>query len=168
MRPVSSSPRKSQGFAIVEVLVSFAILAFGLMALAGLQIVTLRYTQGSGYRNAATLQAMSITEVMRGSRIALQAGQFNNPTGAQTDACFRSAGCTSAQMALTQYLLWQQTIAAGLPGGSGIVCVDSTPNDGTAASPQCDNVSGAPYAIKVFWADDKQGNQARFVTAVNP
>ena len=39
-----------------------------------------------------------------------------------------------------------------LPSGTGTVCIDSTPNDGSAANWRCDNL-GVVYAIKVVWTE---------------
>ena len=163
-----SSIRSARGFTLIEVLISILILSFGLIALAGLQIQTMKFVQGAAYRNMATAQINSMGEIMRGNRTEINNGTFNNPVGVGTTACFSSVGCTSSQMALTQYFIWQQSTAALLPNGVGVVCVDSTPNDGTAAVPACDNVVGAPYVVKIFWTDDKVGTAARFVTPLNP
>mgnify|MGYP006992422190 CR=1 FL=1 len=51
------------------------------------------------------------------------------------------------------------------PGGSGVVCLDSTPDDGTATEPACDS-GGAMFAVKVFWKE--RGEVARLVLPVRP
>jgi type IV pilus assembly protein PilV len=60
---------------------------------------------------------------------------------------------------------WQAEIASQLPGATGVVCVDSTPDDGDAISPQCDGV-GNVIAVKLWWVD-KVGTP-RFVVSVRP
>src|SRR5664279_5546377 len=45
---------------------------------------------------------------------------------------------------------WQTEIAAQLPAGVGVVCIDSTPDDGTSAAPQCDGI-GTVIAVKLWW-----------------
>jgi type IV pilus assembly protein PilV len=69
--------------------------------------------------------------------------------------------------------LWNQELARLLPGaapgGQGVVCIDNTPDDGTPAAPACDNVTGAPYVIKVWWDDKSDVAVAqRFVTSFQP
>jgi hypothetical protein len=66
-----------------------------------------------------------------------------------------------------------------LPGGFGITCLDSTPNDGTwngtAVTHACDSL-GTVYAIKVWWIDDRRTGLAttdpnaylRVVTTLQP
>ena len=48
---------------------------------------------------------------------------------------------------------------------SGVVCIDSTPDDGSAIAPQCDG-TGNVLAVKIWWAD-KVGSP-RFVVALRP
>jgi type IV pilus assembly protein PilV len=63
---------------------------------------------------------------------------------------------------------WNTVLADQLPLGAGVVCIDGTPSDGTAAAPACDGV-GNVYAVKIWWDDDRSGaaNQ-RFVTSLQP
>jgi type IV pilus assembly protein PilV len=68
-------------------------------------------------------------------------------------------------MAARDFSQWRATVLDALPGGSGVICLDSTADDGTAASPACDG-SGAQVAIKVFWTE--RGVASRFVNVVRP
>ena len=66
-----------------------------------------------------------------------------------------------------------------LPGGYGLTCLDSTPNDGTwdgsSVVDACDGL-GTTYAIKVWWLDDRRSGLAttdpnaylRVVTTLQP
>lgn len=163
-----------RGFTLIEILIAIVVLAVGLLALAGLQLQTLRYSHSASMRNIATTQAASLTDKVLGNRLALLAGKYNNKTGASTAACFTAAGCTSDQMASLDLQMWNQSNATALPDGVGIICIDSTPNDGTSASPACDDVANAPYVIKIWWSDDRstetstKKNTARFVTSLQP
>ena len=44
------------------------------------------------------------------------------------------AACTPEQLAADDMLDWQDQIQQSLPAATGAVCLDSTPNDGTAAA----------------------------------
>jgi hypothetical protein len=50
-------------------------------------------------------------------------------------------------------------VAADLPGGNGLLCLDGTPEDGAGDDPACDG-SGTPV-IKVFWdaPAEQQGSE---------
>ena len=52
-------------------------------------------------------------------------------------------------MATADFARWRTALANALPGGSGVICLDSSPGDGTAAAPACDG-PGGQLAIKVF------------------
>ena len=101
---------------------------------------------------------------------AFSTGDYNyvnysatNVAGQTTSACFTPAGCSSVQLAQEDIYEWNQQICSQLPqstactaaGPWGIVCLDSTPNDGIPTAPACDGVAGAPYVIKVWWIDDR-------------
>lgn len=145
------------GTTLMEVLVSLLVLSFGLLGIAGVQSVSLRNNQAAYFRTQATMLTSEIIERMRGNKVAVENADYDNVAGAATAACFTAAGCTAAQMADQDILDWSTNVAAALPGGVGVVCLDSTGNDGTAAAPACDGI-GAVYAVKIFWDDTRDGN----------
>lgn len=172
---VSRRPRTAMaGFSLLEVMVSIFIVAIGLLGLAGLQARTLLESASASQRSVATAQAANLADLMRANRMATDKGLFNvrEPGKHQVQgACFEDAGCSVEQMAESTLANWNASNARLLPGGSGTVCVDSTPNDGNPAKFECDDVSGAPLVIKVWWNDDRNPDPAsyrRFVTATNP
>ncbi|MCK5091140.1 MAG: type IV pilus modification protein PilV, partial [Gammaproteobacteria bacterium] len=98
------------------------------------------------------------------------AGDYNNATGAQKTNCTNTTGCNAADMAVHDTWDWNQNLGATLPSGQGVVCLDSTPDDGITTAIACDG-SGSIYAVKVWWDDDRTGTAAdfqRFVTSFRP
>jgi len=160
---------KSQaGVALLEVLVSLLILAFGLLGMAGLQTVSLRNNQTAYYRTQATMFATDIVERMRGNILAVDNNNYDNVAGADTASCFTGAGCSSAQMAAQDVSDWIADVTALLPAGNAVVCLDSTANDGTSAANACDGV-GDVYAVKIWWDDNRDGNaNQQFVMSFQP
>ena len=91
-----------------------------------------------------------------------------------------TTGCNSTQLAQEDIYEWNQQICAQLPqsttcavanGPWGVVCADSTPNDGTPAAPACDGAAGAPYVVKIWWIDDRNDPTVplkRWVTTFTP
>ena len=79
-------------------------------------------------------------------------------------AC-QASSCTPAEMAEADMAEWRTDVATQLPGGAGVVCIDSTPDDGTPAAPAC-NGTGRVSAVKVWWTD-KLG-ASRFTTVARP
>ncbi|MBS0287751.1 MAG: type IV pilus modification protein PilV [Proteobacteria bacterium] len=189
--------KASKGFTMLEVLVSLVIFSIGLLGLAGLQILSLRLTGDSLLRTIAAVQANDMVDRMRSNVAATTLGvnsPYNNPTGSSTanPNCLGldgsgnavNAQCTPTQMAGEDFYEWYANIqgssangwhpkiSALLPSASGVVCIDSTPNDGTPGAPACDNivaVSGKPiFAIKIWWTERKDANSPgvthRYVT----
>lgn len=146
------------GFTLLEVLISLVVLSIGLLGLAGLQSTGLRFNQSAAMRSQATQLAYDMADRMRANSVAVSAGNYLGTAGA-TAACHTTTGCTPAQMAADDLYVWNAAIARYLPDGEGVICRDNTPNDGTStASNGCDNNAASPFAIKLWWDDDRDGN----------
>lgn len=162
--------RKQSGFSLLEVMIGVLVMGVALLALAAMQTRMLASSNGSKMRQVATAQAYSMSDAMRTNMAAFTAGTFDNPTAAATASCMNGAGCTATQMAQTIYSNWRAQLAASLPGGTGVICLDSTPDDGDEqATPGCDG-AGVLYVVKVWWVDEKldPNTPQRFVTSVMP
>lgn len=147
--------RYQNGFSLLEVLIAIVVLSFGLLGLAGLQLVGLANNQSAGTRYTATALAYDITDRMRANMAGVSAGGYNGTAGADNacqavhyaDVHAVPVICTPALLAQDDIYDWQATIAGLLPGGTGSVCLDSTPS--TSA---CDGI-GTSYAVSVSWTD---------------
>jgi len=167
-RPVQQ-PRRQRGITLIEVLVTLVVFSVGALGLAGLQATGLRNNRDAYVRTQVTVLANDIADRLRANVTGIQNGNYNNQSGSATSSCNTASGCTSSQMAANDLAEWNALAAALLPSGAGVVCLDSTPDDGTSGSAACDN-SGAAYAIKIWWDDDHDSTTAarRFVTAFKP
>lgn len=175
---------KPYGFTLLEMLIAVLIFSIGLLALAKLQISSLRLSDDSLLRSAATLLANDMAERLRANPAAASLGTaspYNNPNniqagnpnclGKDSSGNTNNSSCTPAQMALHDFYEWNAAlqgaaanswfpkVTAELPSGAGIVCIDSTPHDGTPSAPGCDNIIPASgkivYAIKIWWTERK-------------
>lgn len=151
--------KTNTGFTLIEVLIAVVILAGGLLGLAGLQATTLKNNQSAYLRSQATQIAYDMSDRMRSNRAGVTANNYNDKAATNNDCVANS--CTPAQMAGYDLAQWNAQLTNaqnGLPGASGVVCLDSTPKDGTgttnAAAKACDN-TGSTYAIKIWWVDDR-------------
>jgi type IV pilus assembly protein PilV len=174
------------GFTMLEVLISIVVIAFGLLGIAGLQAFAIKNNHSAALRSTATTLASDIIDRMKSNFRAntpdpdhgRATGDYNKPTlasyGTSVPSCLTTAGCTFQELAQNDLYEWSQRLTASLPNGQGIVCIDSTPNDGTsAASPACDNTGSTMYVVKIWWVDDRTASGSiatpqRFSWAFNP
>jgi len=163
--PLNRPPRASQlaGYALLEALVAVIVTSIGFIGAARLQTLGMSFNNSAMYRQKATLLGYQMTDRMRANQAGMLAGAYNNPTAGST-ACL-ATGCTPATLARADAGEWTADVAAQLPDGSGVVCIDSTPEDGTPAAPACDGI-GRVMAVKVWWTDTLGVN--RFVTVARP
>ena len=167
------------GFSMVELLVAVLIFAIGLVGLAGLQLAGLRSNQSAYYRSVATQLAYDMIDRMRSNAAIFLTNRESykdvNPTttAASNPRQCETNACTPAELAVYDLKQWNTQLAAQLPGGRGIVCLDSTPYDdntptiGDSANPTgaCDGL-GKMYAIKIWWDDMRDGTTTfGFVTS---
>lgn len=189
------------GFMMIEVLIAIVVFSIGLLGLAGMQLASLRLSGDSELRTFAAICANDMMDRLRANAVATTLGTaspYNNPAGTGTanpncvgensGGAYVNVSCTSTQMAGHDFYEWNAALGgasatgwnpatpAGLPSGSGVVCIDSTPMDGSPGSPACDNivaVAGVPiYAIKIWWTErtgQQTGNSAvhRYVTTLS-
>jgi len=155
------------GFTLLEILITAVILSIGLLGLAGMQVFGLRNNHSAYMRSQATLLAYDMADRMRANPVGFRDDSYNNPTATEHSGCVSTTGCSAAEMAEHDMFEWSNTLSNQLPSGSGVVCLDSTPDDGTSASPACSN-TGNVYAIKIWWNDDRSNNLQRFVTSFQP
>ncbi len=170
------------GFSLIEVLVSIMVLSFGMLGVASLLAKSLSGSHTSSLRTQAIVLADDIADRMRANRTTAVSLAPNNYEGiAPAENRCRAVHyghrhavpviCTPAELAADDLFDWLAQIAAVLPQGIGVVCIDSTPDDGTAGAPACDGVGGA-YAIKEFWSEKPARGAApisqRFSTSVRP
>lgn len=150
------SPSQQRGFTLVEVLVTLVIFAIGMLGVAGLQITALTGMDAAQYRSVATLKANEMAERVRANpgtsydKLVGADGSCRATHYADTHAA--PVACTAANLAKDDVADWNAELAARLPTGTGIVCIDSTPDDGTATLAACDGV-GRGIAIKVWWTE---------------
>ena len=162
--PLSLPRRQTQGgFTLIEVLVSALILALGLVGVAGLQALALKNNQSAYLRSQASALAYDLADRMR-TNVA-GAGSYVPGSATVHATCSTTSGCSVQQAAQNDIAEWNAALAVNLPMGTGFVCIDSTPNDGTGTGdPQCDG-TGTRHTVKIWWDDDRDGVIS--VTAAN-
>lgn len=156
-------PAKMKGFSLIEVLVAVLVLSIGLLGGAGLQIFSLKSIKVAELNTQASLQAYDIVDRMRANMIAVAGGVYGSAKPKRISGCTNQAGCSTSEMAENDLFEWMEAISEQLPGGEAGVCIDSTPEDGSRTSSQCDGI-GHIYAIKLWWLGDDKKDERYVVT----
>ena len=133
---------RQSGFSMIEVLIALLVLAFGLLGLAFMQTLNLRYTKSAQQRTQAVNLASELLDTMRANRsqlssYAMAAGDF-----ATIDA---SAGCptNSVSSVANNIERWQCEVREALgPGAFAVVTVSAAPT----------------VRVSVHWAEDNMDN----------
>lgn len=142
---------------MIEIMVAIFVLSIGLLGLASLQTLSVRNNTSAYHRTIATQMAYDMADRMRANSAGVASNEYNSPTATQNANCLTITGCTPAQMADHDMFEWSTELANALPSGSGIVCQDDDANVASSALPDCDG--GTRHAIKVWWVDDRSGNE---------
>lgn len=152
-----------KGTTLIEILVTVIVISIGLLGIIGMQATGLRNNTSAYNRSQATMLAYDIADRARANPLGAAHYDFTAHTPAANSACNTTGGCLPSVMAGNDGHEWLQSLTQGLPDGQGVVCIDSTPNDGTPSAMACDG-SGTVYAIKVWWDEDRSGTYKMFVT----
>jgi type IV pilus assembly protein PilV len=129
--------RKALGFTLLEVLVALLVLAFGFLAVAGVQLRALKTNFSSAQKSQATMLSYLILDAMRANRDQALAGAYNTPT-----TCTVPTGST---LVLADQSYWLQKAKAAL-GAS------------TCAAIACDTAGNCTVTLQ--WDDSRAGGSS--------
>jgi type IV pilus assembly protein PilV len=121
--------RLQRGFSLVEVLVALLVLAIGLLGLATLQTVGIKFNQESYLRSQAVLIAYDIIDRIRANPAAKSAGSYDSVTTSATytaPTCTGAVNCTTSQIVTYDLANWKARIASTLPAGTGAISTSGT------------------------------------------
>ncbi len=165
MRAPIERRRLQGGYVLLEALVAVVIAAVGFIGAARMQTFGLAMNNSAQVRQKAILLGYQMADRIRANQAGVTAHAYDRAIAGDASCLAAASGCTPVQLAGADMTEWQTEIAAQLPGGVGVVCIDSTPDDGASGTPRCDGV-GNVIAVKLWWVD-KVGTP-RFVVSVRP
>lgn len=126
--PFARQPRprgqRQHGFSLLEVLIALLVLAIGLLGLATLQTVGLKFNQESYLRSQAVLIAYDIIDRIRANPVAKSAGSYNSVAESATytaPTCTGAVTCSTSDIATYDLANWKTRIASTLPMGTGAI-----------------------------------------------
>lgn len=139
--------RHSNGFSLLELSMALAIFSTGIGAFSLLLLMSVRETASCHAHTVAVSQARSLSNQYR----LLPAIADFTSIGEGSASCLTGASCAPASMAGATVTNWRLELSNTLPGGDGVLCMDSTPHDGMAGSNGCDGLGNR--VVKVFWQE---------------
>lgn len=138
------------GFTLVEAMVAFLVLAIGLIGMSGLLTVGVQTNQHAYLRTQAIVLAEDMADRIRSNPaedyVTTDADGTSPCVGTTTTAC-------GGSMAAYDKFEWNQQLALMLPNAQYVICLDSSPNDGTVGASACSG-DGA-VTVKIWWADSE-------------
>lgn len=177
----NSSKVYARGFSLIEVLISILILSFGVLAMGGLQLATLKSNQIAGNASLAATLAKDYTEMMRSNWIVSN----NTSTVAgvnpylfdSNDIIKNGDYCTESESTSSTEALhvadWAQRVSCQLPSARAVVCRDPAPRNSDGSYRwECGSNDSATISIKIGWLDKREsvekGTTTVSVTPLNP
>jgi len=144
-------PFRITGFSMVEALVALVVLSVGMLGIASLYVTTLRSSGSAITRMQVIMLATDIGDRIRANRLA-RMGYNTASVAPQNNGCVGGAVlCTRAQMAAEDLWVWQNQLAAALPGATGtIAVVPGTMSNGQGM------VDPSRYTITISWNEPNQ------------
>jgi len=140
--------RSIRGVSLIEVLISVLLSAIGLLALAGANVASIRYSKLSQYRGTATVLALDLGERIRANKAGIMSYSYTGATfAAQTAAaiatdqtCEAYVGltpCNTAQLAAYDLNTWRRVVRSQLPSGSVFVDIMDLAGNSCAVLANC-------------------------------
>lgn len=155
----------SNGFSLIEVLISILVLSFGIFGALKMQLHSIQTSQQSNFYSTAMELASEIAEKMRNQtgltnstpflHVHFQSGKERPEP---SNDCY-AADCSSDQLANAAISEWIQHIDAALPNARAVICRDSAPwnSDTNNLTWECaSNDENASVVIKLGWATQNE------------
>ena len=145
--------KKSQGFSLIEVLITVIITSVGLLAYAALQMNGLKQTNSALIRSEASILTSDIADRIRANTPGALAGGYNHALVGKTSIdC--SSSCPPYDYAIFEVSQWLDLISERLPLGSGTIsCSDSDTTDVIPCS------RNSVLTLVVSWDDNRDGEK---------
>ncbi len=112
----------SQGFSLVEVLVTVVVMSVGLLGIAGLQLTSLKNNDSAFIRSRSAIYTYNLIDYMRANRQSALAGDYNIGLSALSDLTAPSGTPTIAE---TDRYSWYQHLDASLPNAKAAINCDA-------------------------------------------
>ncbi len=148
--PARIDMHRCGGFTLIEVLITVVVAAIGLLAVAGLQVMSKKFNYDALQRTTAATLAQSVVESMRGNPSNLDAYLTSDVASisSRADCMGATARCTPPEIAVFDLVKWNQSLQGASAQSDGI-------NAGGLVNPTgCISADGSVaglYVVAVAW-----------------
>ena len=143
-------PQRAHGFSMLEVLVALLVLSVGLLGLAALQTMGLKFNTQSYQRTQAVLNAYDIIDRVRANPSGILTGSYDNIGKDDTPPSLPTCPCSPAQMANFDIAQWKASLSSLLTDGKGALC-RGTLDTALACTPV---VSSNNFQVGIEWKEN--------------
>lgn len=140
---------RQRGFSLLEVLVALLVLSIGLLGLAALQTMGLKFNTQSYQRTQAVLNAYDIIDRIRANPAGMATGGYDNIGLTAAAPTPPTCPCTPAQMATYDVAQWKASLTQLLTQGKGAVCRGTLDTSWT-----CTVTGGTNFQVGIEWTEN--------------
>lgn len=154
-------PKRQRGFGLIEALVAIVVMAFGLLAVVGVQLQALRGNQQASQSAVAASLVRDYQEMMVAmpssqlasstSTVSIIKNAYSPVNGSAAECKGTTANCTSSQFNDFQVAEWIARVASALPGGVATVCLDNDYKESSGLYKWDCSGAGDVMVIKIGW-----------------
>lgn len=179
-----TAKHRQNGFSLLEVLIAFVVLSFGLLGAVGMQASAMKANKETQNQTIAASLARELADKMRGNHaIAIKTAAADNPylmsaaftysssaVATPTENCFTTACTTPKAVATWDMADWQNRLLNALPEPRFAICFDKTPFDSDGKAQWKCSDTGDISVLKLAWTikDTKGDIQKTDATAAAP
>jgi len=125
----STLRHQQRGATLLEVLVAFFVLSFGLLGLSGMQMTALKNNQSALQRSQATMLAYFMMDSMRANRAAAIAGSYNLGTASSnTPVCTAPTAASLVTRDQAEWFTAMRSILGAANSTCGLIACDAAGN----------------------------------------
>ena len=147
----SRHPTRARGFSMLEVLVALLVLSVGLLGLAALQTMGLKFNTQSYQRTQAVLNAYDVIDRVRANPSGVLTGSYDNIGKDDTPPTLPTCPCSPAQMADFDIAQWKASLSSLLTEGKGALCRGTLDASTLACTPV---LSSSNFQVGIEWTEN--------------
>jgi type IV pilus assembly protein PilV len=144
-------PQRARGFSMLEVLVALLVLSVGLLGLAALQTMGLKFNTQSYQRTQAVLNAYDIIDRIRANPGGVLTGGYDDIGKDDAVPSLPTCPCSPAQMANYDIAQWKNSLTGVLTQGKGAVCRGALSADMSTCTVA---PSSTKYQVGIEWMEN--------------